>query len=39
VVGVGPRAASYEPTAHVADLTRLKAEPLADGGVRLHFTD
>jgi mannitol-1-/sugar-/sorbitol-6-phosphatase len=39
VVGVGPRAAAHRPTAHVLDLTRVTAEPLADGGVRLRFED
>ena len=39
VVGVGVRASAYGPTAHVTDLTRLRVEPLPDGGVRLHFTD
>lgn len=38
VVGVGPRAAEYEPTVHVADLTGLTVVPLADG-VRLDFAD
>ncbi|WP_314172481.1 HAD-IA family hydrolase [Streptomyces winkii] len=38
VVGVGARAAAHEPTVHIADLTRLTAEPQPDGGVRLHFT-
>lgn len=37
VVGVGPRAAAHGPTAHVGDLSRLTAEPLTDGGVRLRF--
>lgn len=37
VVGVGPRAAAYGPTAHVRDLEQIRVEPLADGGVRLHF--
>ncbi|NLU71689.1 HAD-IA family hydrolase [Streptomyces sp. HNM0575] len=36
VVGVGARAAEYDVTAHVLDLTGLTAEPLADG-VRLEF--
>lgn len=39
VVGVGPRAVEYGPTAHVADLTQVKAEALAEGGVRLTFLD
>ncbi|OEV30769.1 HAD family hydrolase [Streptomyces nanshensis] len=39
VVGVGPRAAAHGPTVHVTDLTRLTVEPLADGSVRLCFTD
>ncbi len=38
VVGVGARAADHGPTAHVADLTRVTAEALPDGGVRLAFT-
>ncbi|QPP09082.1 HAD-IA family hydrolase [Streptomyces bathyalis] len=38
VVGVGARAAEHRPTAHVGDLTRVKAEPLPDGGIRLAFT-
>ncbi|NLU70105.1 HAD-IA family hydrolase [Streptomyces sp. HNM0574] len=37
VVGVGPRAAEYGPTVHVDDLERLRVEPLADGGLRLHL--
>jgi sugar-phosphatase len=37
VVGVGPRAASHSPTAYVADLTRIRIEPVADGGVLLHL--
>ncbi|MFD6420344.1 HAD-IA family hydrolase [Streptomyces sp. NPDC060194] len=36
VVGVGPRAAALAPTAHVADLTGLRVEALADGRIRLH---
>ncbi|MFC4493069.1 HAD-IA family hydrolase [Streptomyces ovatisporus] len=39
VVGVGPRAAAYGPTAHVGDLTRVGVERLPDGAVRLHFAD
>ncbi|HWM36265.1 MAG TPA: HAD-IA family hydrolase [Streptomyces sp.] len=39
VVGVGDRAAAYGPSAHVSDLTRLSVERLADGGIRIHFSD
>ncbi|WP_369143994.1 HAD-IA family hydrolase [Streptomyces sp. R44] len=35
VVGVGPRAAAFAPDAHVADLTRLRVEPAADGSITL----
>lgn len=37
VVGVGARAAEFGPTVQVADLTEVRVEALADGGVRLHF--
>ncbi|MFF0426846.1 HAD-IA family hydrolase [Streptomyces sp. NPDC004520] len=35
VVGVGPRAAAFAPDVHVADLTRLRVEPAADGSIAL----
>ncbi|CAM5545341.1 HAD-IA family hydrolase [Streptomyces tanashiensis] len=35
VVGVGPRAAAFAPDAHIADLTRLRVEPAADGSITL----
>ncbi|WP_426363659.1 HAD-IA family hydrolase [Streptomyces sp. E-08] len=35
VVGVGPRAAAFAPDVHVADLTRLRVEPAADGSITL----
>ncbi|MBH1935183.1 HAD-IA family hydrolase [Streptomyces sp. AV19] len=38
VVGVGPRAASLGPDAHVTDLTRVRVERMPDGTVTLHFT-
>ncbi|MEU6115036.1 HAD-IA family hydrolase [Streptomyces sp. NPDC047117] len=38
VVGVGDRAAAFGPTVQVDDLTQLRVEPLAEGGVRLHIT-
>ncbi|NGO78833.1 HAD-IA family hydrolase [Streptomyces sp. YC504] len=37
VVGVGPRAAQYEPTLHVMDLDDVKIVAGADGSVELHF--
>ncbi|MFI6942995.1 HAD-IA family hydrolase [Streptomyces sp. NPDC050418] len=37
VVGVGPRAAQYEPTVHVMDLDELKVVAGADGSVELHL--
>ncbi|MER7177433.1 HAD-IA family hydrolase [Streptomyces mesophilus] len=37
VVGVGPRAAQYEPTVHVMDLDDVKIVAGADGSVELHF--
>jgi sugar-phosphatase len=39
VIGVGPRAAALAPDAAVRDLTRVRAEPLAGGRVRLVITD
>ncbi|MDT3397094.1 HAD-IA family hydrolase [Streptomyces sp. B1866] len=38
VVGVGPRAASLSPTAHVRDLEQVTVEPLPDGRLRLHVS-
>ncbi|GGS83395.1 hydrolase [Streptomyces tanashiensis] len=35
VVGVGPRAAAFAPDVHIADLTRLRVEPAADGSITL----
>ncbi|MET9350304.1 HAD-IA family hydrolase [Streptomyces termitum] len=35
VVGVGPRAAAFAPDVHVADLTALRVERSADGGIVL----
>jgi sugar-phosphatase len=37
VVGVGPRAALYDPDVVVPDLTRVRVAADADGTVRLHF--
>ncbi|WP_199548734.1 HAD-IA family hydrolase [Streptomyces sp. N35] len=37
VVGVGPRAAQYEPALHVMDLDDVKIVAGADGSVELHF--
>ncbi|MEU4796855.1 HAD family hydrolase [Streptomyces sp. NPDC023327] len=37
VVGVGARAASLEPTVHVADLTRVRVADAGDGAFRLTF--
>ncbi|MBA0050025.1 HAD family hydrolase [Streptomyces sp. AJS327] len=38
VVGVGPRAAEFGPTAHVPDLRAVRVERLpGDGGFRLHL--
>ncbi|MER8182845.1 HAD-IA family hydrolase [Kitasatospora sp. NPDC094015] len=37
VVGVGPRAAAHGPSVHVEDLTRVSAEALADGSIRLRI--
>ena len=38
VVGVGPRAAAHAPTVLVPDLTGVRAEPDADGTIRLRLT-
>ncbi|MEG8179147.1 HAD-IA family hydrolase [Nocardia terpenica] len=38
VIGVGPRAAAFTPTAHVDDLTRIRVEQLADGAIAVHVT-
>lgn len=35
VVGIGPRAGEFGPTVHVADLTEIRVEPVAGGGLRL----
>lgn len=35
VIGVGPRAAAYGPTAHVPDLTSVRVEADEDGTIRL----
>ncbi|WP_327356456.1 HAD-IA family hydrolase [Streptomyces sp. NBC_01304] len=35
VVGVGPRAAAYDPTVHVLDLNQVRVDALPDGGLRL----
>lgn len=35
VIGIGPRAAAYGPTAHVPDLTSVRVESGADGTIRL----
>ncbi|MEU1789090.1 HAD-IA family hydrolase [Streptomyces sparsogenes] len=39
VVGVGPRAATHTPDAHVRDLEQVRVEALPDGTLRLRFTD
>ncbi|WP_171161940.1 HAD-IA family hydrolase [Streptomyces sp. I05A-00742] len=39
VVGIGPRAAAHGPDAHVMDLTHVRVEATADGGLNLHFTE
>ncbi|MFC5802314.1 HAD-IA family hydrolase [Streptomyces formicae] len=39
VVGVGPRAAAFDPDAHVRDLTGVRVEAAADGLVRLHVSE
>ncbi|MET9874342.1 HAD-IA family hydrolase [Actinacidiphila glaucinigra] len=36
VVGVGPRAAAHEPTAHVDTLAQVRVEAAADGTLLLH---
>ncbi|AYF75789.1 HAD family hydrolase [Nocardia yunnanensis] len=36
VVGVGPRAATYTPTAHVPDLTYIRVEPAAPDRIAIH---
>ncbi|MBO1333101.1 HAD-IA family hydrolase [Streptomyces sp. VRA16 Mangrove soil] len=38
VVGVGPRAAQHGPTVQVPDLTAVRIEAGADGGLLLHIT-
>ncbi|MYT28399.1 MULTISPECIES: HAD-IA family hydrolase [unclassified Streptomyces] len=38
VVGVGDRAAAFAPTAHVRDLTQVRIESLADGGIAVRIT-
>ncbi|MBC2874015.1 MULTISPECIES: HAD-IA family hydrolase [Streptomyces] len=38
VVGVGPRAGAHAPDAHVPDLTGVRVEAAADGGLTLHLT-
>ncbi|MEK9520029.1 HAD-IA family hydrolase [Streptomyces sp. NPDC087908] len=35
IVGVGPRAGAFAPDVHVADLTRLRIEPAANGSITL----
>ncbi|MFC7308535.1 HAD-IA family hydrolase [Streptomyces monticola] len=37
VIGVGPRAAAYAPTAHVTDLSQVRVEAAGDGTLRLHI--
>ncbi|MEV5504870.1 HAD-IA family hydrolase [Streptomyces orinoci] len=37
VVGVGPRAAAHAPDAQVGDLTGVRVEATADGGLLLHL--
>lgn len=37
VIGVGPRAAVHEPTAHVRDLTQVRVEALPTGDITLHI--
>ncbi|GGY62052.1 hydrolase [Streptomyces olivaceoviridis] len=37
VVGVGPRAVFHEPDVAVRDLTRVRVEAVAGGGIRLHI--
>ncbi|MFI1918425.1 HAD-IA family hydrolase [Nocardia sp. NPDC020380] len=38
VLGVGPRAAAFTPTAHIPDLTHLRIENLSDGTIAIHLT-
>lgn len=38
VIGVGPRAAAFTPTAHVEDLTRIRVEARPDGTIAIHVT-
>ncbi|WP_438488191.1 HAD-IA family hydrolase [Streptomyces sp. S186] len=38
VIGVGDRAAAFAPTAHVRDLTQVRIEGLADGGIAVRIT-
>ncbi|MEV6096890.1 HAD-IA family hydrolase [Nocardia sp. NPDC051981] len=38
VVGVGPRAATLDPTAHVPDLTHIRIEPLPSGSIAVHVS-
>ncbi|MEC3917414.1 HAD-IA family hydrolase [Nocardia sp. CDC160] len=37
VVGVGPRAAAFTPTAHVADLTHVRVESAPDATIAIHI--
>lgn len=37
VIGVGPRAAAHNPTAHVDSLEQVRVEATADGGLVLHL--
>ncbi|WP_329116693.1 HAD-IA family hydrolase [Streptomyces sp. NBC_01465] len=39
VVGVGPRAHAYAPTAYVPDLTHVRVAQAADGTIELHVTE
>ncbi|MCQ8193424.1 HAD-IA family hydrolase [Streptomyces rugosispiralis] len=39
IVGIGPRAGAHAPDAHVRDLEQVRIEALADGTMRLHFSD
>ncbi|GAA1363736.1 HAD family hydrolase [Streptomyces beijiangensis] len=39
VVGVGPRAHAYNPTAYVPDLTHVRVTQGADGTVEVHITN
>ncbi|MFD3871251.1 HAD-IA family hydrolase [Streptomyces sp. NPDC058623] len=38
VIGIGPRAAAYDPTAHVADLTAIRVDTTPDGTIHLTLT-